>query len=385
MIGFFDRLSRPLMRALDPEDAHALTLKALRFLPRITPEPDPPELRVRAFGLNFPDPVGLAAGFDKDAVAPDALLRLGFGFVEIGSITPRPQAGNPKPRVFRLVADEAVINRLGFNNGGAALALARLAARANEGGIVGVNIGANRDSADRAEDYVRLIETFAAVASYFTVNVSSPNTPGLRDLQQAAALDDLLGRVIDARDRVRLRAGPTPVLLKIAPDLTLADLDDVVGIARKHRVDGMIVSNTTISRPGSLRARDRAAEAGGLSGRPVFKLSTRMLAETFVRAEGQFPLIGVGGIDSSATAIAKIKAGATLLQLYTGLIYHGIGLVAEIKSGIAAAIKRGNRDSLAAMVGTDAAEITADIAAALGFAHRNGNRFSDKIMRKQKC
>ena len=360
MIGFFDRLSRPLMRALDPEDAHALTLKALRFLPRFTPEPDPPELRVRAFGLNFPNPVGLAAGFDKDAVAPDALLRLGFGFVEIGSITPRPQAGNPKPRIFRLVADEAVINRLGFNNGGAALALARLAARANEGGIVGVNIGANRDSADRSEDYVRLIETFAAVASYFTVNVSSPNTPGLRDLQQAAALDDLLGRVIDARDRVRLRAGPTPVLLKIAPDLTLADLDDVVGIARKHRVDGMIVSNTTISRPGSLRARELAGEAGGLSGRPVFKLSTRILAETFVRAEGQFPLIGVGGIDSSATAIAKIKAGATLLQLYTGLIYHGIGLVAEMKAGISAAIKRGNRDSLAAMVGTDAAEITAD-------------------------
>ena len=360
MIGFFDRLSRPLMWALDPEDAHALTLKALRFLPRFTPEPDPPELRVRAFGLNFPNPVGLAAGFDKDAVAPDALLRLGFGFVEIGSITPRPQAGNPKPRIFRLVADEAVINRLGFNNGGAALALARLAARANEGGIVGVNIGANRDSADRAEDYVRLIETFAAVASYFTVNVSSPNTPGLRDLQQAAALDDLLGRVIDARDRVRLRAGPTPVLLKIAPDLTLADLDDVVGIARKHRVDGMIVSNTTISRPGSLRARELAGEAGGLSGRPVFKLSTRILAETFVRAEGQFPLIGVGGIDSSATAIAKIKAGATLLQLYTGLIYHGIGLVAEMKAGISAAIKRGNRDSLAAMVGTDAAEITAD-------------------------
>ncbi|HEY0300954.1 MAG TPA: quinone-dependent dihydroorotate dehydrogenase [Rhizomicrobium sp.] len=297
MIGIFDRLSRPLMRALDPEDAHALTLKALRFLPRVKPEPDPAELRVRAFGLNFANPVGLAAGFDKDAIAPDALLRLGFGFVEIGTVTPRPQAGNPKPRIFRLVDDEAVINRLGFNNGGAPQALARLAARANEGGIVGVNIDANRDSADRAEDYVRLIETFAAVASYFTVNVSSPNTPGLRDLQQAKALDDLLGRVIDARERVRLRAGPTPVLLKIAPDLTLADLDDVVGIARKHRVDGMIVSNTTISRPGALRARDRAGEAGGLSGRPLFKLSTRILAETFVRAEGQFPLIGVGGID----------------------------------------------------------------------------------------
>ncbi len=360
MIGFLDRLSRPFMRALDPEDAHALTLKALRFLPRTTPEADPPELRVRAFGLNFTNPIGLAPGFDKDAVAPDALLRLGFGFVEIGTVTPRPQAGNPRPRVFRLEADGAVINRLGFNNGGAPTALARLAARANEGGIVGVNIGANRDSADRAEDYVRLIETFAAVASYFTVNVSSPNTPGLRDLQQAAALDDLLARVIEARDRVHLRAGPTPVLLKIAPDVTLADLDDVVGIARKHRVDGMIVSNTTISRPGSLRARDKAAEAGGLSGRPLFKLSTRILAETFVRAENQFPLIGVGGIDSSATAIAKIKAGATLVQLYTGLIYRGIGLIGDMKAGISAAIKRGNRDSLAAMVGMDAAEITAD-------------------------
>ncbi|HZL31851.1 MAG TPA: quinone-dependent dihydroorotate dehydrogenase [Pseudolabrys sp.] len=360
MIGLFDRLSRPLLRALDPEDAHALALKALRFVPTVRTEIDPPELKVRAFGLNFPNPIGLAAGFDKNAEVPDAMLRLGFGFVEVGTITPRPQTGNPKPRQFRLQADGGVINRLGFNNGGAASALARLAARANEGGIVGVNIGANRDSDDRAEDYVRLIETFAAVASYFTVNVSSPNTPGLRNLQQADALDDLLARVIDARDRVKLRAGPTPVLLKIAPDLTLPDLDDVVGIARKHRVDGMIVSNTTIARPGSLRARDKAGEAGGLSGRPLFKLSTRMLAETFVRAENQFPLIGVGGIDSSATAIAKVKAGATLVQLYTGLVYRGIGLVSEIKTDIAAAIKRGHRDSLASMVGSDAADITAD-------------------------
>jgi dihydroorotate dehydrogenase len=360
VIGFFDRLSRPLMRALDPEDAHTLALKAVRFVPRVKAEPDSPELKVRAFGLNFPNPIGLAAGFDKNAEVPDTMLRLGFGFVEVGTITPRAQVGNPRPRIFRLEVDGGIINRLGFNNGGAPQALARLAARANEGGIVGVNIGANKDSEDRAEDYVRLIETFAAVASYFTVNVSSPNTPGLRNLQQADALDDLLARVIEARDRVKLRAGPTPVLLKIAPDLTLSDLDDVVGIARKHRVDGMIVSNTTISRPGSLRARDKASEAGGLSGRPLFKLSTRMLAETFVRAENQFPLIGVGGIDSSATAIAKIKAGATLVQLYSGLVYRGIGLVSEIKSDIAAAIKRGHRDSLASMVGSDAAEITAD-------------------------
>ncbi|MFA6266700.1 MAG: quinone-dependent dihydroorotate dehydrogenase [Pseudolabrys sp.] len=360
MIGFFDRLSRPFLRALDPEDAHSLALKALRLVPHGRPDRDPPELRVRAFGLNFPNPIGLAAGFDKDAVAPDALLKLGFGFVEVGTLTPRPQLGNPRPRVFRLEADGGVINRLGFNNGGAPAALARLAARANEGGIVGVNIGANKDSVDRTEDYVRLIETFASVASYFTVNVSSPNTPGLRNLQQADALDDLLARVIEARESMRLRAGPTPVLVKIAPDLTLAELDDVVGVARKHRVDGMIVSNTTISRPGALRDQDKARETGGLSGKPMFKLSTRMLAETFVRTENAFPLIGVGGIDSGATAIAKIKAGATLVQLYTGLVYQGIGLVAQMKADIAAAIKRGNRESLATMVGVDAADITAD-------------------------
>ena len=290
----------------------------------------------------------------------DALLRLGFGFVEVGTITPRPQTGNPRPRLFRLETDEAVINRLGFNNDGAAAVHMRLATRRNAGGIVGVNIGANRDSTDRTDDYARLIETFAAVASYFTVNVSSPNTPGLRDLQQAKALDDLLARVIDARERVRPRAGSTPVLLKIAPDLTLSDLDDIVGVARKRRVDGMIVGNTTISRPVRCVTRDKAREQGGLSGRPLFKLSTRMLAETFVRAEGAFPLIGVGGIDSGATAIAKIKAGATLLQLYTGMVYRGIGLVTEIKADLTAALKRGHRNSLASMVGTDAAAITAE-------------------------
>jgi len=360
LIGLFDRLSRPFMRALDPEDAHALTIKALRFMPLPRAAPDPPELKTRAFGLNFPNPVGLAAGFDKNAQVPDALLRLGFGFVEVGTITPRPQAGNPRPRLFRLEADEAVVNRLGFNNEGAPAALARLAARAREGGIVGVNIGANRDSADRAEDYVRLIETFAPVAGYFTVNVSSPNTPGLRNLQQAGALDDLLARIVDARERVRARSGLTPVLLKIAPDLTLSELDDVVGIARKYRIDGMIVGNTTITRPSTLRERDKSKEQGGLSGRPLFKLATRMLAETFVRAEGAFPLIGVGGIDSGPAAIAKIKAGATLLQLYTGLVFRGVALLSEIKGDLVAALKRGHRNSLAAMVGIDAAEMTAE-------------------------
>jgi dihydroorotate dehydrogenase len=360
VIGLFDRLSRPLMRALDPEDAHALAIKALRYVPLARSGADPPELGVRAFGLNFPNPVGIAAGFDKNARAPDPLLRLGFGFVEVGTVTPRAQSGNSRPRLFRLESDAGVINLLGFNNEGAPVVLARLAARSNEGGIVGVNIGANRDSADRAEDYVRLIETFAPVASYFTVNVSSPNTPGLRDLQQAKALDDLLARVVDARERVNPRAGPTPVLLKIAPDLTLSELDDAVGIARKHRVDGMIVGNTTITRPGFLRERGKAKEAGGLSGRPLFKLSTRMLAETFVRTESAFPLIGAGGVDSGPAAIAKIKAGATLVQLYTGLVFRGIGLVAEIKADLLAALKRGHRESLAAMVGSDAADMTAE-------------------------
>jgi len=360
VIGLFDRLSRPLLRALDPEDAHALAIKALRFMPTVKGAADADELAVRAFGLKFPNPVGLAAGFDKNAQVPDALLRLGFGFVEVGTITPRAQSGNPQPRLFRLESVEAVINRLGFNNDGAAVVHMRLARRRNAAGIVGVNIGDNRDSTDRTEDYARLIETFAGVASYFTVNVSSPNTPGLRDLQQATALDDLLGRVLEARERIRARAGLVPVLLKIAPDLTLPDLDDVVGVARKRRVDGMIVGNTTISRPGSLRDRERAREQGGLSGRPMFKLATRMLAETFVRAEGAFPLIGVGGIDSGATAIAKIKAGATLVQLYTGLVYRGIGVVNEIKADLTAALKRGHRNSLVSMVGTDAAAITAE-------------------------
>ena len=358
MIVLFDRLARPLLRALEPENAHRLAIQALKLAPRRRPRADDPRLAVSAFGLNFPNPVGIAPGFDKHAEAPDALLGAGFGFVEVGTVTPRPQPGNPKPRLFRLEPDAAVINRFGFNSEGESVILARLAARARHGGIVGVNVGANKDSADRVADYVRLIGTVASVASYITVNISSPNTPGLRDLQQAAVLDNLLARVIEARDRVMMRSGPTPVLLKIAPDVSLPELDDIVGTARARRIDGMIIGNTTVGRPPALRDQVRAREAGGLSGRPLYALSTRILAETYVRVEGQFPLIGVGGIDSGATALDKIKAGADLVQLYSGLVFRGLGLIAEIKRTLLAALNR--RATLSDLVGAHAAALTVE-------------------------
>jgi dihydroorotate dehydrogenase len=360
VIRAFDAFSLPLLRWFDPEDSHRLALQGLRLLPPVRPRPDQAKLAVRAFGLNFPNPIGMAAGFDKNAEVPDALLRLGFGFVEIGTVTPLPQAGNPRPRVFRLERDEGVVNRLGFNNDGADAVLRRLASRAHLGGIIGVNVGANKDSSDRVADYVKLIETFAPVASYFTVNVSSPNTPGLRDLQHAAALDDLLAKVIDARERVREKAGDSPVLLKIAPDLSLTELDDVVQIARSRRVDGMIVANTTLARPSTLREQTRAKEQGGLSGRPLFRLSTRMVAETYVRVEGAFPLVGVGGIDTGGAALTKIRAGASLIQVYSSLVYKGLGLVDDIKRDLASTLLRTGRDSLSEIVGADAATITAE-------------------------
>jgi dihydroorotate dehydrogenase len=360
VIRAFDTFSLPILRWLDPEDAHRLAIQGLRLLPPLKPRTDDAKLAVRAFGLNFPNPIGMAAGFDKNAEVPDALLRLGFGFVEIGTVTPRPQVGNPRPRLFRLDRDEAVINRMGFNNDGAEAVLRRLASRANHGGIVGVNVGANKDSPDRVADYVQLIETFAPVASYFTVNVSSPNTPGLRNLQQGHILDDLLAKVIDARERVREKAGDSPVLLKIAPDLSLAELDEVVQVARSRRVDGMIVANTTVARPSSLRETARVKEQGGLSGRPLFRLSTRMVAETYVRVEGAFPLVGVGGIDSGGAALTKLRAGATLIQLYSSLTYKGLSLIDDIKNDLASTLLRTGRESLSEIVGADAATITAE-------------------------
>jgi dihydroorotate dehydrogenase len=360
VIGLLESLARPLLRMLDPEDAHRLAVQALKFPPFVKLVADDPRLAVRAFGLNFPNPVGMAAGFDKNGEVPDALLKLGFGFVEVGTVTPLPQSGNPRPRIFRLDRDEGVINRLGFNSEGAPAVLRRLAARANEGGIVGVNIGANKESADRIADYVRSIETFAPVVSYFSVNISSPNTPGLRELQQAKMLDQLLARVMDARTRMSREAGTTPLLIKIAPDLTLGELDDIVGAARRHHVDGMIIGNTTVVRPTALRDQATAREAGGLSGRPLFALATRMLAETYVRVEGAFPLIGVGGIDSGETAVAKIKAGAYLIELYSALVFHGLRLVATIKAELSDALRRGGHTSIDELVGTDAAAMTAE-------------------------
>ncbi len=354
LFGAVGALLHPALLRLDPETAHGLTIKALRLAPSSRPAPDDPRLAVAAFGLAFSNPLGIAAGFDKNADVPDALLGLGFGFAEIGTVTPKPQPGNPRPRAFRLPEDGALINRYGFNSGGHPAAHARLMSRKARGGIVGVNIGANKDATDRAADYAAGITVFADVASYFTINVSSPNTPGLRDLQAASALDDLLARSLDARDAASALHGRVPVLLKIAPDLDLAALDDVVRVARDRKLDGMIVSNTTLARPASLHHRDTAREAGGLSGRPLFGPSTAMLAATFLRVEGQFPLVGVGGISDAATTLAKIRAGASLVQLYSALVFQGPSLIGRIKRGL---IEGLGSDTLASQIGREAAAL----------------------------
>jgi dihydroorotate dehydrogenase len=353
-MGLAGALARPFLFALEPETAHRASILALKHVPIPSAPPPDPLLRVDAFGLSFPNPLGVAAGYDKGAEAPDALLRLGFGFVEAGTITPLPQPGNPRPRLFRLAADEGVINRLGFNSEGHGPPRARLLARAGRGGIVGVNIGANKDSADRAGDYVKGVEAFADVASYFTANISSPNTPGLRDLQEARALDDLLARVVEARDRVAERHGRKPLLVKIAPDLIEAQIDDIVRVAVERKIDGLIVSNTTVTRPGSLREKSLAREAGGLSGRPVFDLSTRVLAQVFTRVEGRFPLIGAGGIDGPATARAKIEAGAALLQFYSSMVFKGPGLPRTIARGLAAHVRAAGLPGVGALTGANA-------------------------------
>ncbi|WP_296571953.1 quinone-dependent dihydroorotate dehydrogenase [Phreatobacter sp.] len=353
LLSLASRLVRPVLLSTDPETGHNLAIAALKTLPLPGCGTDDRRLAVSAFGLHFPNPIGLAAGFDKHAEVPDASLRLGFGFVEVGGVTPKPQPGNAKPRVFRLVPDEAVINRYGLNSDGADVVARRLAERAGRSGIVGVNIGPNKDSADRVADYGLLVEKLSPHVSYLSVNVSSPNTPGLRDLQQASFLDEVLARCLEARDKA---APGRPVLVKIAPDLSLEGLDDMVAVSRRRGIDGMIVSNTTIDRPASLKDQATARETGGLSGRPLFGRSTVMLAEAWRRVEGQFPLIGVGGVASAEDAYAKIAAGATLVQLYSGLVFKGFGLVGEIKQGLAQRLVRERVASVADLVGKANAE-----------------------------
>jgi dihydroorotate dehydrogenase len=316
--------------------------------------PDDTRLEVELWGLKFPNPIGIAAGFDKDARVPDAVLQMGCGFAEVGTLTPRAQEGNPRPRVFRLIPDRAIINRLGFNNSGHASALERLRRR-SMGGIVGVNIGANKDSVDRAADYVSGIDTFGALASYFTINISSPNTPGLRDLQKPAELDALLKRLMAARERLAAAALRRPIVVKISPDIAEADLEPITNCLLAHRVDGIAVSNTTLARP-RLSDRETASEPGGLSGRPLFHRATAMLARVHRLASGRVPLIGIGGIDSGPSALAKIEAGASLLQLYTGLVYEGPGLIQRIKQHLAEAARRANVASIAELAGSKAAE-----------------------------
>jgi dihydroorotate dehydrogenase len=344
------RLALPLLRLLPPEAAHDVTLKALAsglvHAPYGTPDP---LLRTTLWGRDFPNPIGLAAGFDKNARVPDAMLALGFGFVEIGSVTPLPQAGNPKPRIFRLAEDGAVINRLGFNNEGIAAVTARLALRRGRG-IVGANIGKNRDALDAVADYEAGITAFAPLADYLVVNISSPNTPGLRDLQRRREVTVLIERLLAARAAV-VPDRPPPLLVKIAPDLTEEERADLAEVALTSGIDGLIVSNTTVARPAGLRG-GHAHEPGGLSGQPLFAPSTALLAEMHRRTRRRVTLIGVGGVASGADAYEKIRAGASLVQLYTGLVYQGPGLVARIKSELAALLRRDGFASVAAAVGS---------------------------------
>jgi dihydroorotate dehydrogenase len=341
-----DRATQAL-RLLDPERAHRLALKAARLRPTRPPAiAADPRLAVHALGLDFPNPIGLAAGLDKDGKVPDALLGMGFGFVEVGTLTPLPQEGNPRPRLFRLPADRALINRLGFNNEGHEAALDRLDGRAERSGIVGVNIGANRDSEDRFFDYYAGVRLFAPVAAYLTVNVSSPNTPGLRALQSGEALAALLERIDEARreaeEECRRR---TPLLLKVAPDLEDAGLAALIETAKAHRIDGLVIANTTVTRP-PLKSRRHTAELGGLSGRPLFEVSTAMLARARQLAGPELVLVGAGGVDGAAAAWSKIAAGADLVQLYTALVYEGPSLPKRIAADLVKRLEERNIKSL---------------------------------------
>ncbi|MBC7953385.1 MAG: quinone-dependent dihydroorotate dehydrogenase [Rhodospirillaceae bacterium] len=351
MFDYF-KLAGPLVRFFDPETAHGLTIRALRMglvppQPRVTA----PSLEVALWGLRFPNPVGLAAGFDKNAEVPDSMLRQGFGFVEIGSVTPRAQPGNPKPRMFRLTEDRAVINRMGFNNEGMEAVARRLEGRARIG-IVGANLGKNKDTEDAAADYEKGAATLAPLADYMVINVSSPNTPGLRSLQGRDQLEGLVGRTRAALDAAVPDGKRPPLLLKIAPDLNDEDLADIAAVALAGGLDGLIVSNTTIARPDWLQS-DHAKETGGLSGAPLFVPATAVLSRMYALTQGKLPLIGVGGIASGAEAYAKIRAGASLVQLYSAMVYEGPGLVTRINRELIGLLKRDGFASVAEAVGAD--------------------------------
>ena len=353
LINFGYRALRPLLHCMDAETAHGLTIKALKTgLGGSAEIGSPPNLATSCFGLNFQNPLGLAAGFDKNAEVTDAMLALGFGFVEVGTVTPRPQEGNLRPRLFRLSEDRAVINRLGFNNEGHAAVLERLRRRKHKSGIVGVNVGANKDSTDRISDYVAGINAFSGIASYFTINISSPNTPGLRNLQSAAELPALLKRLNEARQTQQRKV---PMLLKIAPDLEADEMQAVAECCLNSAVDGVIISNTTVSRP--VLKSHHGKETGGLSGAPLFDLSTRQLARFYLLTEGKIPLVGVGGIANTEHAWSKICAGASLLQLYSALVFHGPELVQDILSGLSQKLSRKKFATLSEAAGNSAEEI----------------------------
>ncbi len=336
---------RPLLFRLDPERAHRLTIRALKTVPTLRPS-SPKELRTEIAGISFPNPLGMAAGFDKDGEVPDQLLGLGFGFVEVGSITPRPQLGNPQPRLFRLVEDRAVINRMGFNNHWAERAAGRLSARSARPGVLGINIGANKDSDDRIADYAEMTRIMAPLATYLAVNISSPNTPGLRALQDESALIELLEAVFAARGV----AGP-PIFLKVAPDLEPADIDAIARIAADKKLGALIVSNTTIGRP-PLQSR-HAGETGGLSGAPLKDLALQRIRDFRTATGGTIPLVGVGGIASAEDAWARIRAGASLVQLYSAMVYAGPGLPRRITHGLLELMRRDGFSSIAEAVGSE--------------------------------
>ncbi len=351
-----DKIALNALYTLPPETAHHAVLFALEHgLVGQRAAPDDPVLKTRVWGLDFTNPIGLAAGFDKDARAVDAILALGFGFVEAGTVTPKPQPGNPKPRLFRLDEDQGVINRLGFNSGGVDAFAKRMAARYHRRrapGIVGANVGKNKETVDGAADYVIGIETVAKLADYLVCNISSPNTPGLRAMQARAPIEDLLKRVLAARDKAVAGGRKPPLLAKVGPDLSPEQLSDIAEVALATGVDGLIIGNTTIERPVSLKSPEKS-EAGGLSGAPLLKQATACLSEIYRLTKGRIPLIGCGGVASGADAYAKIKAGASLVQVYSAMVFHGPGLANRIKTELAACLKADGYASVADAVGRD--------------------------------